>query len=316
MLNRTTWIGLCLCLMLGFHAKGQTLNPSIGISGLPADSDPICNIPPFYSLNYDSVGYQLGETVPDFTFYTPAGTPVTLSDELDTPVLLISGSYTCTRFRNSKPSINTINADYQGQLKVLIVYIVEPHPVIDSSPYNPGEWLTLANLNANLLYRQPTTYGERKALIADMQDSLSYHPPILVDGPCNEWWLNYGQGPHRSYLINTDGTVFFKQDWYQEESLIEAIDSLLLVQNQEELEQQFEVEIYPNPGPTLTVEIVGESPPETATFQLFGIDGRLLFSYSLSAGKNQLQVDELPSGMYHYSISTQGNVKTGTWVKI
>ncbi|MBK7967379.1 MAG: T9SS type A sorting domain-containing protein [Bacteroidetes bacterium] len=65
-------------------------------------------------------------------------------------------------------------------------------------------------------------------------DSLLSHyyirPEILIDGPCNEWWLNYGTEPNSATtLIKTDGSVFAFQQWFNKapENIFCEIDSLL-----------------------------------------------------------------------------------------
>lgn len=300
-----------ILLLMPFGILAQNLLPSIGLSSLPADNDPICNITPFYSINYDSVGYQLGETIADFTFYELDGTPTTLSDVLTTtPVLLISGSYTCVRWRNNKDYINNVHNVYSNDLTVLLLYIVEPHPIIDSSPYNPGEWVTSANLNANILYRQPTTYGERKDIAYDMLDSLEYQPKLLLDGPCNEWWYNYGQGPNRSYLINRNGTVFYKKDWLTSETMTPAIDSLLLVnETADHNTPALEVMVSNSVTDQLSLFISGAD--KSYTFTLFDLRGREVFSTAVVSGNQLLNTEHLPPGPYIYSIVGHNHTTTG-----
>jgi hypothetical protein len=218
-----------LLFALPAFLQGQLL-PSIGLSALPSDADPICPITPYLG-NFDTSGYFPGDQVPDFTLHTVNGTPVNLATELQAglPVLLISSSYTCPVFRNKILTINQVDSIYQGQLKVFVVYTPEAHPVIDPSPYSGTVWTTSQNQTAGILFRQPTTYGERKAMIDTLLQARHVRPTVLVDGPCNEWWLHYGPAPNNATLIKPDGTVFAKQDWFHNapNNIFCDIDSLL-----------------------------------------------------------------------------------------
>lgn len=209
------------------------LLPSIGLGSLPADSDPICTIPVYLDPDgtYQQPGIQAGDTCPDFTFYDLAGNPWNLANELSDgqPVLLIGGSYTCPVFRNKTQLYNDLVTAYAGQVKVVIMYTVEAHPDIDISPYfgivNTGN----ANQTQGILYRQPTTYGERKAIVDSMQNDLGITAPVLIDGPCNEWWEEYALAPNLGVLIDTNGIVFSRQGWIHNSPLdiYCDIDSLL-----------------------------------------------------------------------------------------
>ncbi|MBK7966217.1 MAG: hypothetical protein IPK10_13660 [Bacteroidetes bacterium] len=204
--------------------------PSIGLNALPNSADSICPIVPT-NAGGAIPGIMTGVTVPDFKLYTLSGDSVDLSQVLQQglPVLLISSSYTCPVFRGKIPNINTVDSIYQGQLLVYVVYTVEAHPDIDVSPYSGNVWTTSANISEGVLYRQPKTYGERMAIADSLLSHYYIRPEILIDGPCNEWWLNYGTEPNSATLIKTDGSVFAFQQWFNKapENIFCEIDSLL-----------------------------------------------------------------------------------------
>lgn len=213
--HKSFGLAFSLILLASFNIFSQ-IQPGIGIYTLPDDSELICEIS-IVSSNPNGGGPVVGEEVQDFTLYQSNGQSHRLSDELNSgvPVLLISGSLTCPVFRDRIPEINAMAAAYGELLKIFIIYTVEAHPT-DPSPYSGEIWLTLQNINSNILYPQPTTYGERKALVDTLNNLFDIEVPILIDAPCNNWWLNYGTGANNAFLINTDGRVYAKHDWFNQ----------------------------------------------------------------------------------------------------
>jgi hypothetical protein len=207
-----------------------TLLPSIGIGALPADSDPICTLPN-QTPPITSCGRPEGESAADFTLYDMDGNPFNLEEALllGKPVLVISSSYTCPVFRNKVPVINDVVSLYGSLLTTIIVYTPEAHPYLDVSPYFGAVNTGQENINAGILYEQPETYGERKAVLQALLDSMQIDAPIYLDGPCNNWWNYYGPQPNNAYLIDTDGSIFRHHDWLHrnDDDIFCDIDSLL-----------------------------------------------------------------------------------------
>ncbi|HZG00261.1 MAG TPA: T9SS type A sorting domain-containing protein [Chitinophagales bacterium] len=195
--------------------NAQTLKPTIGIGALPLDTDSVCDIP-FYTGSFGASGYQPGDTVNDFTLYNINGDSLNLATAFlnGKPKLLIAGSYTCPVFRNKIQSINEIVTEYGSLIDVYIIYTVEAHTVDVPSPYFGFINVTTANQTDGILYAQPQTYGERKALVNEMLSDLNIQAPVFIDGPCNEWWLNYGPAPNNATLIDANGLVYAKHGWY------------------------------------------------------------------------------------------------------
>lgn len=226
-------IGLSIIpALLFFTVFGQSLHPSIGQFTAPSDGDTICSFP----ISIDTTGFQdpgpeVGDTIPDFTLYDMADNAFTISNELSKGkyILLIAGSYTCPVFRNKVASINTVVTDYSLDVSTYVVYEMEAHPENDTSIYfgyvNPGS----ANISQGILFDQPTTYGERKALIDTMNTNLTLYAPILLDGPCNEYLGYFGPAPNNAYLIDTNGIVVLKHAWYDKYpiSIVSDLDSIL-----------------------------------------------------------------------------------------
>lgn len=216
-------VSLALALLPSLCLAQPDLLPSFGIGALPADSDPICTLP-FQTPPIQSVGRPEGEQAADFTLYDLNGNAFNLESALlqGKPVLMISSSYTCPVFRNRLPRINSVAAQYADQLTTIIVYTPEAHPDLDISPYFGAVNTGQANINAGILYQQPTTYAERKAVLQDMITDLDIDVPVFLDGPCNDWWNYYGPQPNNAYLIDTEGTIHTHHDWF--DKLPENID--------------------------------------------------------------------------------------------
>ncbi|MBK8499235.1 MAG: redoxin domain-containing protein [Flavobacteriales bacterium] len=208
--------------LVGVYAQ-PTLLPSIGLAALPADSDPVCTLP-MQTPPIGNVGRPEGEQAADFTLYDIDGNAFNLEDALlqGKPVLMISSSYTCPVFRNKVPKINQLVASYSSQLHIVVVYTPEAHPAMDISPYFGAVNTGQQNIDAGILYEQPESYGERKAVLQAMLDSMQVDAPIYLDGPCNEWWNYYGPQPNNAYLIDLNGTIHTHHDWF--DKLPEDID--------------------------------------------------------------------------------------------
>lgn len=222
---------ILLLFLSPFFLKAQTsLLPHIGLVSQPQTTDVIC-IPPVYTGEMDTSGFAEGDIVPDFTLYKANGDSVRLSDVLAAgkPVLLVGGNYTCPVFRQKIIDLNDITNYYAGQLQVYLIYGIEAHPIVDPSPYSGFAWVTSENYSEGVLYEQPDNYGERLDLLDSLLSNYSIVPEILIDGPCNEWWLNFGPAPNNAYLIDTNGVVSAKQGWFNRapDNMWCEIDSLL-----------------------------------------------------------------------------------------
>ncbi len=188
----------------------------IGSDTPPDPSADICDIPIYLDPDgtNNTSGYLVGEVVEDFILYDAEGTGYQLSEALaEGPVLLVSGRYTCPRFRVNLNNIAQIQEDFGDQLTVWLPCCVEAHPHTDISPYfgyvNPAT----SNITLGIIYDQPDTYQDRINTVNDMLENLDVPAPVLLDTPCNDWWDAYGPAENNAYLIETDGTVVLKHGW-------------------------------------------------------------------------------------------------------
>lgn len=195
---------------------GQVLLKSFfGLDSLPKNESAICTIPNYLG-SFSQSGYQTGDTVHDFQLFDLNGNAFHLAKALgqNKPVLLISASYTCPVFRGKAKTINELYERYKDQIAIYIVYTVEAHPDKDISPYFGKVNTNANNFNEGILFRQPMSYGQRIEIVKDMLAKMDILPPVLIDGPCNDWWLHYGPAPNNATLIRPDGTVYTKHAWF------------------------------------------------------------------------------------------------------
>jgi hypothetical protein len=202
---------LLIFSMLCVHSQ---LLPSIGLNTQPASSATICE-PPYYTGSFYASGYQVGDTVADFKLYNLLGDSLILSDQLQNgkPVLLIAGSLTCPVFRSKVTYINQVMATYGSSVSVFVIYTIEAHPT-DTSIYSGNVNVTSQNITDGVLFPSPQTYGDRKQMVDTMPNWVNLNAPVFIDGPCNEWWNNFGPAPNNSYLIDTNGIVVSKHGWF------------------------------------------------------------------------------------------------------
>ncbi len=177
---------------------------------------------------YDRQGVQPGQRLGDMTLYSLRGRPQSLAALWrDGPVLLVSGSYTCPVSRRTLPQAAELAGEYRGRLQVWMVYVYEPHPLIDPAPYTGRQWVTVWNYFAGILHRQPRSLEQRLALAERFNALISGRLPILVDSPRNTYWHQLGEGPNPALLVARDGTVLLKQGWFHRDNLRQRIDPLL-----------------------------------------------------------------------------------------
>ena len=119
----------------------------LGWAQQPADLHHVDSLPDYGPYMDMSGGYALGDTVADFTVYDFDGNALTLSEELagDKPVVLINGSVSCIRFRDTYDMSNTAQEffatrsffdEHADDFNWIYIYGVEAHPTDGNCPSN------------------------------------------------------------------------------------------------------------------------------------------------------------------------------------
>ncbi len=243
LINKTAILSFTLLIFgsLFLSCSQQTEDSVTSNKGLPEDDAVILFqksepwIDPDYDLPWrewhESILIEKNEIVPDFTLYTPEGTPFNLYNELSKgkPILLVSGSQTCPISRKKITPVNEIAQKYDDDLTIVMVYTIEPHPFDTVSPYSTTNeiWTERKNIEEGIHVKQQRTYKERKKASKEWQDEYGIKPLMLVDNPNNEFWQTFGQASNMAYLINLDSTVFWRQAILQPRRLERNINLLL-----------------------------------------------------------------------------------------
>lgn len=82
------------------------------------------------------------------------------------------------------------------------MYISEAHP--------DDEWQMDSNKDEKIVFNQPRTFDERKALAGVLVDRLSYKMPLAVDPMDNRADQAFAGWPERIYIIDAGGRVLYK----------------------------------------------------------------------------------------------------------
>jgi len=91
---------------------------------------------------------------------------------------------------------------YAGRAEFLYVYIKEAHP--------EDEWQMGSNEEDGVLYRQPQTLEERRALAQEFIATMDVATTTLVDDIQNTANACYAAWPERIYVIDTEGRIAYK----------------------------------------------------------------------------------------------------------
>lgn len=206
------------CILIAPSMLLAQLKPSIGVSSLPGDNEPICSYPMPVNpdMTFDSYPFFSGDTIPDFTFYDLDDNPMNMATQLTNgkPIVIVGLNYTCPYVRNQVPIYNDILDNYSDLVDIIGIYHLEAHPDDNFSP-NSGTFGNVSvNVNQGIVVNQHSTYLERKEAAQDLINATGLNIPVYIDGPCNEWWTNFGPGPATGYIIKPNGTVFVKHGWF------------------------------------------------------------------------------------------------------
>ena len=303
------------CLFTSYFLFAQpVLKPSIGISALPGDNTSICTPQCSGSYNFNTDGFQVGDTIPQFQFYTLAGNPMDAQTLLNTgkPLCIVAGSFTCPVWRGKIATLNTLVSTYGSQVNFLVLYVCEAHPMSpDVSPYSCNVWNPSQNQTDGVMYLQPTTYGQRKATATDMVNNTcscipTINAPMVIDGPCNEFWTTFGPAPNNAYLINPiDGTVYCKHGWFNQapNDMGVCISNLLAVLSVNEQNASEKISFYPNPSEGKFQ--VSSFKFQVSSLEINNVMGEKVFYSTQQLNNSTIDLSSQPKGMYFFKLKNE-----------
>ena len=158
------------------------------------------------------------------------GAPEPTEPWRDGPVLIVTASLTCPVARRMWQQVEDLAVQFDGRVRVVMLYVIEPHPKGDPSPYTGREWVTAENKQDEILVPQPSTLEERQALAQECKERVGVSVPVLVDGMENRSWRALGSGPNMAVFVAADGTVQAKQSWFRSKEMAAKLEQLLAEQ--------------------------------------------------------------------------------------
>lgn len=158
-------------------------------------------------------GPTAGEKYIDFQAVTITGKEVSLSDYLDKPIVLDTGSITCPMYANTTNDMNELQNLYPN-VHFLLLYIREAHPGRKTKAIQNMEDKTQ---HAKLTH---IYYNESREILIDS-----------IDGTAHKL---YGSMPNMTYVIGTNGIVKFRANWTN----IDALKTVLKTIETDDLEKK------------------------------------------------------------------------------
>jgi type I thyroxine 5'-deiodinase len=93
---------------------------------------------------------------------------------------------------------------YRDRIAFYVVYINEAHP--------SDIWQIQSNIRDHVVFRDPTTSGQREEIANSCVRKLHLAIPALINSMDNCVEQNYTAWPDRLYLVGIDGRIRFKSD--------------------------------------------------------------------------------------------------------
>jgi len=180
------------------------------------------------ATKFHRVGPQAGDQIPDVPLRTLEDEPMSLRTVCDSmSTLIVTSSFTCPKSRSRWPELEGLAKKYSGKLNVVIVYVIEAHPIDDICPYKGVEDVTAENRRDKILRHQPKTLETRIALAREFRGHLGIEVPIYVDTMKNTGWTALGGAPNLGLLVAAGGKVAHRQGWFGAEELQPVIEKFL-----------------------------------------------------------------------------------------
>lgn len=137
-------------------------------------------------------GLDAGDQYADAELLMLDGAKARLSDFLDKPLVLETGSMTCPMYAQSAPPMQAM-AERFPDLNFVVLYVREAHPGEPTPQHKTQE----AKLDAAT--RSASRHHEGRITLVDDIDGVAHKA--------------YGAMPNSIYVIDTDGTILYRSIW-------------------------------------------------------------------------------------------------------
>ncbi len=163
-----------------------------------------------------SAGPQIGDTAPPLAVKKIDGGQFQLASMKGRVIVLEFGSWTSPAFRDRAAAMEKLKTEYGQKAQFFVIYGREAHA--------KGEWEVDRNKDKDIVVDQPTKLEARMDLAKKARQELKISVPILVDTMGNDAAIAYGAGANSAFVINRDGLVVARQQWFDPGGLHRAID--------------------------------------------------------------------------------------------
>ena len=152
-----------------------------------------------------------GDALPDTTIFDAQGQPFPTSRLNGRYSVLIFGCLTCPHFRRNVPAIESIYRDFsQKDVNIFCVYKTLAHP-----EFGEQAWV------------EPFTVEERIKHIHVIQGLTGATVPWLADSMQNSLGHRLGQQPNSEFVLDPDGRILSRRDWFSPEQLRGDLEKLV-----------------------------------------------------------------------------------------
>jgi iodothyronine deiodinase-like protein len=171
---------------------------------------------------------QPGERVPELLLHDVEGNRQQLSRCWDKqPALLLTMSLTCGLTRRQIRGLRQLSRRFERYINTVIIYVLEPHPINEPSPYADTIWVRTKNEMDGIRCAQPRTIEGRIELAHQMRRRFRLSTSILIDALDDRAWRAFGSAPNVAVLVDRDGRIAFKQGWFEPQEMARATTALL-----------------------------------------------------------------------------------------
>ena len=98
--------------------------------------------------------------------------------------------------------MDEIGKELEDKIEMVFVYIKEAHPA--------DEWQMDSNVEAGVVFDQPTTNAERMTRAREFVSEMDLEAPTLVDDIRNTANACFAAWPERIYIVGVDGRIAYR----------------------------------------------------------------------------------------------------------